>query len=41
MGYVDARTRGVGTPVGVLVRGKTLPARVAPLPFHPHAYYRG
>jgi len=25
----------------LLVRGKPLEARVAPLPFHPHAYYRG
>ena len=41
MGYVDRAHAGIGSPVGVLVRGKTLAAHVAPLPFHPHAYYRG
>jgi aminomethyltransferase len=41
MGYVSRRHAEVGAPVGILVRGKTLAAHVAPLPFHPHAYYRG
>jgi aminomethyltransferase len=41
MGYVARAHAGVGSPFGILVRGKTLAAHVAPLPFHPHAYYRG
>ena len=35
------RPRRAGTPLALMVRGKPLDARVAPLPFHPHAYYRG
>jgi aminomethyltransferase len=41
MGYVNAAHAAIGTKVGLLVRGKALPAIVAPLPFHPHAYFRG
>jgi aminomethyltransferase len=41
MGYVSAANAAVGTPVGLVVRGKVLPAVVAPMPFHPHAYFRG
>ncbi len=41
MGFVDRAHAAVGTPVGLIVRGKTLSARVVALPFHPHAYYRG
>ncbi len=41
MGYVASAHAAVGAPVGLMVRGKPLPARVAALPFHPHAYYRG
>ena len=41
MGYVERAHAEIGSPVGVLVRGKSLAARVAPLPFHPHAYHRG
>jgi aminomethyltransferase len=41
MGYVDRAHAEIGAPVKLLVRGKTLAAHVAPLPFHPHAYYRG
>jgi aminomethyltransferase len=41
MGYVGAEFAAPGTPIGLIVRGKTLPAAIAPLPFHPHAYYRG
>ena len=37
MGYVAAPRRGWTAP-RLVVRGKLLPARVAPLPFHPHAY---
>ena len=41
MGFVDRTHAAVGSPVGLIVRGKTLSARVVVLPFHPHAYYRG
>jgi aminomethyltransferase len=41
MGYVATSQAEVGTPVGLVVRGKPLPATVAALPFQPHAYYRG
>ncbi len=41
MGFVDRAQAEVGTPVGLVVRGKPLSARVVALPFHPHAYYRG
>jgi aminomethyltransferase len=41
MGYVARAHAAVGTPVDLMVRGKPLSARVAALPFHPHAYYRG
>jgi aminomethyltransferase len=41
MGYVATNSAIPGTPIGLIVRGKTLPASVAALPFHPHAYYRG
>jgi aminomethyltransferase len=41
MGYVASAYAAPGTPLALTVRGKALEARVAPLPFHPHAYYRG
>ena len=41
MGFVESAHAAVGTPVGLVVRGKTLGARVVALPFHPHAYHRG
>jgi aminomethyltransferase len=41
MGYVERAYAAVGTPVGLMVRGKPLAARIAALPFHPHAYHRG
>jgi glycine cleavage system T protein (aminomethyltransferase) len=41
MGYVARAHAAVGTPVGLMVRGKRLSARVVALPFYPHAYYRG
>ena len=41
MGYVARAYAPVGTPIGLMVRGKPLSARVAALPFYPHAYYRG
>ena len=41
MGFVECAHAAVGTPVDLMVRGKPLPARVAALPFHRHAYHRG
>ena len=41
MGFVQSAYQEVGTPVGLVVRGRTLSARVVALPFHPHAYHRG
>ncbi len=41
MGFVQRAHAAVGTPLGLVVRGKPLSARVVALPFHPHAYYRG
>ena len=41
MGYVDQPHATPGNPVAVAVRGKDLPARIAPLPFVEHRYYRG
>jgi aminomethyltransferase len=41
MGYVARAYAAVGTPISLMVRGKPLSARVAALPFYPHAYYRG
>jgi len=41
MGYVVRSAAAPGTPVSLMARGKPLAARVAPLPFHPHAYHRG
>jgi len=40
MGYVDAEFAGEGTSLEIDVRGKRLPAKVAPLPFVPHRYMR-
>ena len=40
MGYVRKDLVADGTPLFLLVRGKSLPARVAPLPFVPHRYVR-
>ena len=41
MGYVDSGHAAAGTVVHALVRGKSVPMRVAPLPFVPHRYHRG
>ena len=41
MGYVDKASSGDGTHLNLIVRGKALPARVAPMPFVPHRYHRG
>jgi aminomethyltransferase len=40
MGYVDREFSADGTEVDLLVRGKPMPARVAPMPFVPHRYKR-
>lgn len=40
MGYVDTAFAADGTEVDLIVRGKPLPARVAPMPFVPHRYRR-
>ncbi|PIE07713.1 MAG: glycine cleavage system protein T [Rhodobacterales bacterium] len=40
MGYLPARLTRPGTKVWGEVRGKRLPARVTPLPFHPRSYKR-
>ena len=41
MGYVDSLHAATDTALSLLVRGTARPARVAPLPFVPHHYYRG
>jgi aminomethyltransferase len=40
MGYVESAFTAIGTPVDLIVRGKPLPAVVAPMPFVPHTYRR-
>jgi aminomethyltransferase len=40
MGYVQRAHAADGAPLELIVRDKALPARVAPLPFHPHRYAR-
>jgi aminomethyltransferase len=40
MGYVETAFAGDGTVVDLIVRGKALPARIAPLPFVAHRYRR-
>jgi len=41
MGYVDKAQSATGTKVELLVRGKSAPAEIVPMPFVKHAYYRG
>jgi aminomethyltransferase len=41
MGYVAAGHAAPGTAVALMVRGRSLPARIVELPFFPHRYYRG
>ena len=41
MGYVHTKHGGTGTSLGLVVRGKTLPAKVAKMPFVPAGYFRG
>lgn len=40
MGYVPAAMAADGTALSLMVRGKALPARVAPMPFIAHHYIR-
>ena len=40
MGYVRADLAVDGTPIFLMVRGKPLPASIAPMPFVPHHYIR-
>ncbi len=40
MGYIEASFASDGTEIDLIVRGKALPARVAPMPFVPHRYRR-
>ncbi|HEV2560853.1 MAG TPA: glycine cleavage system aminomethyltransferase GcvT [Rhizomicrobium sp.] len=40
MGYVETAFAADGTEIDLLVRGKAMPARVAPMPFAPHRYKR-
>ena len=40
MGYVETAFTADGTEIDLIVRGKPLPARVAPMPFVPHRYKR-
>jgi aminomethyltransferase len=41
MGYVAAGHTAAGTSLGLVVRGKTLPAQVAKMPFVPANFHRG
>jgi aminomethyltransferase len=40
MGYVQSEFAENGTSLELRVRGQSLPARVAPMPFVPHGYKR-
>jgi len=40
MGYVESAFAIDGTEIDLIVRGKAMPARVAPMPFVPHSYKR-
>ncbi|HEY1710262.1 MAG TPA: glycine cleavage system aminomethyltransferase GcvT [Rhizomicrobium sp.] len=40
MGYVETEFAGDGTEIGLMVRGKPLPAHIVPMPFVPHRYRR-
>ena len=41
MGYVDAPHAAPGTEVSLMARGKPLAAKIVPMPFVPHHYFRG
>jgi aminomethyltransferase len=40
MGFVPPALANVGTPLSVIVRGKSQPAQVVAMPFVPHRYFR-
>jgi aminomethyltransferase len=40
MGYVRKDLANDGTKLNLIVRGRTIPATVVPLPFTPHRYIR-
>ena len=40
MGYVSKDVSAPGTELNLMVRGKAIPAKVAPMPFAPHRYKR-
>jgi aminomethyltransferase len=41
MGYLERPHSANGTKVGLVVRGKSVPAEIVPMPFVMHTYYRG
>ncbi|MBT8471879.1 MAG: glycine cleavage system aminomethyltransferase GcvT [Marinicaulis sp.] len=41
IGYVETAHSATGTDIQLIVRGKSLAAKVADMPFAPHRYYRG
>ncbi|WP_249171846.1 glycine cleavage system aminomethyltransferase GcvT [Erythrobacter sp. JK5] len=41
MAYIDSAHSAAGTALECEVRGRRLPAKVTPMPFVPHRYYRG
>jgi aminomethyltransferase len=41
MGYVASAHAAIDTEIELSIRGSLRPARIAPLPFVPHRYYRG
>ena len=41
MGYLERPHSANGTKLELLVRGKPVPAEIAPMPFVKHTYYRG
>lgn len=40
MGYVQTQFAEVGTEIELIVRDKARPAKIAPMPFVPHQYYK-
>ncbi|HVO03389.1 MAG TPA: glycine cleavage system aminomethyltransferase GcvT [Candidatus Cybelea sp.] len=40
MGYVATASAAIGTPVGLVVRGKPLESKIVKMPFVPHRYHR-
>jgi aminomethyltransferase len=40
MGYVETEFAADGTEIDLIVRGKPIPAKIAPMPFVPHRYRR-